>query len=131
MIDVSVYKQGNYPIGVKKIKDTVKQTLESQGVVSDSQVEIAIVGQKKMAELIKEFYQEDKDLYAHPVLSFPASETQGQFVFPPDGKIHLGEVVVSYPLALEITKKENRLIDEVVLELVEHGMLHLLGIHHN
>ncbi|KKS80772.1 MAG: seg [Candidatus Woesebacteria bacterium GW2011_GWC1_43_10b] len=131
MIDVSVYKQGNYPIGVKKIKDTVKQTLESQGVVSDSQVEIAIVGQKKMAELIKEFYQEDKDLYAHPVLSFPASETQGQFVFPPDGKIHLGEVVVSYPLALEITKKENRLIDEVVSELVEHGMLHLLGIHHN
>jgi len=131
MIDVSVYKQGNYPIGVKKIKDTVKQTLESQGVVSDSQVEIAIVGQKKMAELIKEFYQEDKDLHAHPVLSFPASETQGQFVFPPDGKIHLGEVVVSYPLALEITKKENRLIDEVVLELVEHGMLHLLGIHHN
>lgn len=131
MIDISVYKQGNYPIGVKKIKDTVKQTLESQGVVSDSQVEIAIVGQKKMAELIKEFYQEDKDLYAHPVLSFPASETQGQFVFPPDGKIHLGEVVVSYPLALEITKKENRLIDEVVSELVEHGMLHLLGIHHN
>ena len=131
MIDISVYKQGNYPIGVKKIKDTVKQTLESQGVVSDSQVEIAIVGQKKMAELIKEFYREDKDLYAHPVLSFPASETQGQFVFPPDGKIHLGEVVVSYPLALEITKKENRLIDEVVSELVEHGMLHLLGIHHN
>ena len=27
-------------------------------------------------------------------------------------------------------KKENKLIDEKVYELIEHGALHLMGMHH-
>ena len=73
-------------------------------------------------------YLKDKKL--HNVLSFVPSEVKGGFVYPPDGKIHLGEIIVCYPQAVREAGEENVLIDDRVYELIEHGALHLLGIHH-
>jgi probable rRNA maturation factor len=127
MVKVSVTKQSNYPVGVAVIKKKLAAFLLKQGIVSDAEVSVALVGEKKMLELGKQ-YLKDKDL--HNVLSFTPNEVKGQFVFPPDKLIHLGEIVVCYPKAVEESKVENVLIDERVYELVEHGALHLLGIHH-
>jgi probable rRNA maturation factor len=129
MILINVYNQSRFPVKVNKIKKTIQQTLEKQGIVSDSQVSVALVSDEKMAELVKEYYKEKKT-QAHPVLSFPANEITKPFVFPPDGKMHLGEIVVAYPWAVEKARKEGKLIDEVVCELAEHGALHLVGVHH-
>lgn len=127
MIKVSISKQSNYPVKVTVIKKKIAHFLEKQGIVSDSEISIAIVGEKRMMELGKT-YLKDKKL--HNVLSFTPSEVKGNFVYPPDGTIHLGEIVVCYPEAVREAKEENVLIDERVYELIEHGALHLLGIHH-
>ncbi len=127
MISVSVYKQSNYPVSSKKVKDVVKKTLIENGIVSDTNVDIAIVGREKMDELNKKYYKDE--VYEHPIFTFPEVQSE-DFNFPPDDKIHLGQIVISYPMALETAKEKNKLIDEVVCELVEHGSLHLLGIHH-
>jgi rRNA maturation RNase YbeY len=73
-------------------------------------------------------YLKDKKL--HNVLSFVPGEVKKNFVYPPDGIIHLGEIIVCYPVAVMESGVENVLIDQRVYELVEHGALHLLGIHH-
>ena len=127
MIQVFVTKQSNYPVAAAPIKKKLSAFFVSQGIVSDADVSVAIVSEAKMMDLGK-VYLKDKKL--HNVLSFTPSETKGNFVYPPDGKIHLGEIVVCYPKAVEESKDENVLIDERVYELVEHGAMHLLGIHH-
>jgi probable rRNA maturation factor len=109
------------------IKKKLADFLAKNGIVSDAEVSVAIVGEKKMMELGKE-YLNDKLL--HNVLSFTPNEVKGSFVYPPDKLIHLGEIVVCFPLAREEAKTENVLIADHVYDLIEHGALHLLGIHH-
>lgn len=127
MIKVSVSKQSNYAVGATAIKKRLSAFLAKQGIVSDAEVSVAIVGAAKMLEIGSK-YLKDKKL--HNVLSFTPSETKVDFVFPPDRIIHLGEIIICYPLAVKESGEENVLINDRVCELVEHGALHLLGIHH-
>lgn len=126
MIRVSVTKQSNYPVGVANIKKKLADFLSKSGIVSSAEVSVAIVGEAKMKELGQR-YLKDKKL--HNVLSFTPSEVKG-FVYPPDGTLYLGEIVICYQKAVEEAKAENVLIDEKVYELIEHGAQHLMGIHH-
>lgn len=127
MVKVSVVKQSNYPVGTAKIKKKLVGFLVKSGIVSDAEVSVVLVGEKKMMEVVNKYM---KDRKLHNVLSFTPAEAKGKFVYPPDGKIHLGEIVVCYPQALREAKQANILIDDRVYELVEHGANHLLGIHH-
>jgi len=127
MIKVLVSKQSNYPVNVPVVKKKFAGFLAKNGIVSDADVSVAIVGEKKMLEIGAK-YLKDKKL--HNVLSFVPGEVKKNFVYPPDGIIHLGEIIVCYPVAVMESGVENVLIDQRVYELVEHGALHLLGIHH-
>ena len=127
MVNVSVSKQSNYPVGATVIKRRLSAFLAKQGIVSPAEVSVAIVGENKMIQIGKKYLKDGK---LHNVLSFTPNEVKENFVFPPDGIIHLGEIVVCYPLAVKEAGEENVLTLERVCELVEHGALHLLGIHH-
>jgi len=127
MIKVLITKQSNYPVKIAPIKKKLAEFLVKNGIVSDADVNIEIVGEKKMMDIGKKYL---KDKRLHNVLSFVPSEVKGGFVYPPDGKIHLGEIIVCYPTAVKESGEENILIDERVYELIEHGTMHLLGIHH-
>ena len=127
MISVSVFKGGNFPVNTKKLKEVVTNTLEANGIVSDCVVDVAIVGEKKMEELNEKYYKDE--VYMHPVFTFPDNEGP-DFNFPPDSKLHLGQIVISYPMAVESANEKNKMIDDVIGELAEHSCFHLLGIHH-
>ena len=126
MIKVFVTKQSNYPVNATEIKKKLAAFFQKSGIVSDAEVSVAIVGEAKMLEIGKKFLKDGK---LHNVLSFTPTEAKG-FVFPPDGVIHLGEIVVCYPEAVREAGIENVLTKVKVYELVEHGAMHLLGIHH-
>lgn len=123
MTEVLVYKQSAYPVSSKKIKDTVKETLAKNGVVSDCEVSVALVNGPKIDELAGE--------PDHPVLAYANDEIKEPFVFPKKNIIYLGEIIVSYEAALHESQKSGKLLDEAVTELVEHATLHLIGIHHD
>jgi probable rRNA maturation factor len=127
MIRVLVTKQLNYPAKTAPIKKKLAEFLAKNGIVSDADVFIAIVGEAKMLSVGTKYL---KDRKLHNVLSFVPGEVKGGFVYPPDGKIHLGEIIVCYPQAVREAKEENVLIDERVYELIEHGAGHLLGYNH-
>lgn len=127
MVKVSIVKQGNYPVKVPSIKKKLASFFESHGIVSKAEVSVAIVGEAKMMDLVDKYLKDGK---LHNVLSFTPDEIKGAFVFPPDGVVYLGEIVVCFPVALKEAMRENVLIDQKVYELIEHGGLHLLGIHH-
>ena len=127
MVKVSFSKQSNYAVSAAPIKKKLANFFVKMGIVSDAEVSIAIVGEKRMMELGRK-YLKDKKL--HNVLSFTPTETKVNFIYPPGGTIYLGEIIVCYQEALREAKDENVLTDEKVYELIEHGAMHLLGIHH-
>lgn len=127
MIKVNVSKQSNFPVKSSLIKKRLREFLTKEGIVSDCVVSVAIMGKAKMLEIGKKHL---KSKVLHSVLSFTESELKGSFVYPPDGKIYLGEIIICYPKVVEEVKEESVLIDERACELVEHGALHLLGKHH-
>lgn len=129
MIKVNVTKQSNYPISSVGIKKRLREYFENKGIASDSDVNVAIVGESKMIE-IAESYLGEHGKPPHNVLSFLPEESKKKFVFPPDGVIHLGEIIICYPVAFEEAKIERKFVEDKVFELVEHGALHLLGEHH-
>lgn len=127
MIKVFVTKQSNYPVKVAAIKNKLADFFTKSGIVSDAEVSVAIVGDKKMTEVGKKYLNDKK---IHNVLSFVPEEEKGEFVYPPGEPINLGEIVVCYPLAVKESVEENVLIEERIYELIEHGAMHLMGIHH-
>lgn len=127
MVKVTITKQSNYPVKNSAIKKQLAKFFADNGIVSDAEVSVAIVGEKKMMEIGKKYLKDGK---LHNVLSFVPEEEKGGFVYPPESPINLGEIIVCYPLAVKESVVENVLIEKRVYELVEHGGLHLMGIHH-
>lgn len=127
MIKVDILKQSNYPVNATRLKKKLADFFVKKGIVSNAQVSVAIIGEKQILDISKKYL---KDNVAHNVLSFTPDEAKGRFIYPPDGTLYLGEILVCYPLVFEEAKTENKLIEDKVYELIEHGAKHLLGEHH-
>ena len=128
MVKVLVSKQSSFGLDTAKLKKALSDFFVQKGIVSKAEVEVAIVGEKPMFNLAKTYLGEKNTL--HNVLSFTPEETQGRFINPPDGIIHLGEIVICYPKVQEEAGLEGVMIDEKIIELACHGAEHLMGIHH-
>jgi probable rRNA maturation factor len=60
----------------------------------------------------------------------PQQSTDSDFVSPPDNITHLGEVIISYPQAVEQAKEQGHSTEQELALLIIHGILHLLGYDH-
>lgn len=127
MIKIYVKKQTNYPIKASEIKNNLKDFFKKQGIVSDAQVSVALVGEKKMLEISKKYLKDNK---VHNVLSFTHEGSKGEFVYPPGERIDLGEIIVCYPKAIEEAQSESKKVADKINELIRHAGMHLMGIHH-
>ncbi len=128
MIKINIKKQSNYPISSLNLKRKLTEFLTQKGLVSDTVVDVAIVGEKAMLNLAKEYLKEDNVL--HNVLTFSEADVLGQFEYPNSKYGRLGEIVLCYKKVFDEAREENKLIDEKAYELIEHGARHLLGEHH-
>ncbi|HRN96141.1 MAG TPA: rRNA maturation RNase YbeY [Candidatus Levybacteria bacterium] len=122
---IQIYVESRYKLDRKRIKQTVEHVLKQKGITGPTEVSIAIVGSRKMRTLNNTYRNIDK---ATNVLSF--SQMEGEATVMPDSTLILGDVIVCYPVAVEDAARDNMLVDRKISELVEHGLLHLLGEHH-
>ena len=93
------------------------------GLVEDGDLSLVINDQAFIRELNKKFLGIDQST---DVLSFPAGE-----IDPDTGKLYLGDVIISYPDALQQSENGNHSIISELELLVVHGVLHLIGYDHN
>lgn len=124
-VEVLLFVESRYKVNRRRIRKIVTDTLKKNGVKGAVEVSIAIVGDRKMRELSKKYKGEDK---TRNILSFPLSE--GEPTVMPTDKLRLGDIVISYPVLILESAKEEELVDDRMDMLVEHGLNHLLGLHH-
>lgn len=112
------------------MKDHLEECLKELKVDYDVEISVTIIGDRKMRELNLKYRKKDKTTN---VLSFPAAENIEKIAFPIEstsGRKFLGDILISYPAALREAQEENKMVDIKFFELLEHGLLHLLGFHH-
>jgi probable rRNA maturation factor len=125
-LKLEVKADSRYRFDRKKIRAGVMKVLGQQGIKQPVELSLLVVGERKIRELEKKFFGEDK---VTDVLSFPQME--GQNIPGEEKTLTLGDVVVCYPQAKRQALKFNRLLDDEIEFLTCHGVLHLLGVHHD
>lgn len=136
MINIIVNSDPRYNVNKLAIKTAVFQALQRHRISGKVELGINIVGDRKMHELNRKYRGVDSTT---DILSFALEDiSPGSlqhiprigFVAAPDKWLRLGDIVVSYPQALEDASMDGISVDEEIRALVEHGVEHLLGIHH-
>lgn len=126
-LDLNIAADSRYSFDRKMVKAALLKTLEEQGMFNGVvKISLSVVGDRKIRELELKYFKEDK---VTDVLSFPLQEGEEM---PDDfDGINLGDIVVCYPQAKRQAMQWNRIVDEEIEFLACHGLLHLLGIHHD
>ncbi len=122
---VPIFVESRYKINRKKIKQVVENVLSKNQITGSVEVSVAVVGDRKMRELSRKYKGEDK---TRNILSF--SQTEGGDLKNPTDVLRLGDIVLSFPQVIKDASRDEMLVDDKVGQLVEHGLMHLLGLHH-
>jgi probable rRNA maturation factor len=103
--------------GLKKIALKILELVEQ----SQAELSVALVNNAKIRELNATFRKKDQPT---DVLSFPAGKEL------PKGVRLLGDVVISVEKARKQAKEKGRTLNEEMVTLLIHGVVHLLGYDH-
>jgi rRNA maturation RNase YbeY len=119
----------SFEIPVEDLKERICATVKKHRTEGAYDVTVILADDDTMVRLAEEFLDEEDTL--HDVLSFPYSETKPGFRQEQEIENNLlGEIAISYTKASEEAKEMEKDPVTWILELAEHGTLHLLGIHH-
>jgi len=104
----------------RKLKRIAQKVLE---IVEQGQSELCLVlvGNAEIRKLNAKFRKKD---YPTDVLSFPAGDRL------PEGEPILGDVVISVEKAKAQSRERRRTLNEEMVTLLIHGIVHLLGYDH-
>lgn len=136
MVNIIIASDPRYSINKAAIQAAVLNVLRRQRVSGRIEIEVTVVGDRKMHELNKKYRGIDQTT---DLLSFALEDPHPKslrhlprmgFVSAPDKILRLGSIVISYAQAVEDAALDGISMEEEISFLVEHGTNHLLGIHH-
>ena len=129
-ISVPIFVESRYKINRKRIKLAISKIISKNEIAVLVEISVAIVGDRKMRSLSKKYKGEDK---TRSILSF--SQTEGPELKMPSNStakdvLRLGDIVLSYPQVIQEASRDEMFVDDKVDQLIEHGLMHLLGLQH-
>lgn len=129
MIEINLFVGSRYPVNRKKVREAAKVLLKEHGI-DHAQIDVSIVGTRKIKELNESKLKHKGDT---DVLSFPQHDRGELNDFPlPEGiPPHLGDIVISFPKAVTTAKRYGKMVDDQICFYLEHGLMHLMGYHHD
>lgn len=129
MIITNLFVGSRYPVDRKKIRQKVKEVLE-KNKIEKAQIDVSIVGNRKIKELNESKLKHEGTT---DVLSFPqhGKDQLEDFPLPNEIPPHLGDVVICFPEAVKTAKRYGKMVDDQICFYLEHGLMHLLGYHHD
>ena len=114
---------------VSWLRSVAGEALKAEGADKRAELSLIITGQEKIHELNKAYLGEDRptDVLSFAMLTGPDRKA---FVTAPDGKKHLGEVIISYSQVVIQAEEHGHAVERELSVLIIHGVLHLLGYDH-
>jgi probable rRNA maturation factor len=125
-IDVLIDEDLEGGLEVGWLKNIAEQVLIAQGTDFSAEMGLVITSQERVKQLNRDYLGRDEptDVLAFSML--PGAD-HSPFVTPPDGVLHLGEVIISYPQAVIQAGEHGHSVKKEIAVLIIHGVLHLLG----
>ncbi len=115
-----VRRYGGKGVPSRKLKPVALRILQLTGQ-EQSDLTIGLIGNAEMRRLNAKFRNKD---YPTDVLSFPAKQNL-------PGATHLlGDVIISLDKARQQARERSRSLQEELVTLLVHGVVHLLGYDH-
>lgn len=112
---VTIITSSRYRINRTRLKGTVERVL-LENTASSKHLNLVFIGKTKMKSISSTYKNEDVAL---PVLSFPIRDNSN-----PEQEF-IGEVFICYPQAILLAAERNKRVDDLMTELVEHGVRNL------
>lgn len=137
MVNIIVSSDPRYKVNKMAIRSAVVSVLQKNNITGKVEIGVNVVGSRKMHELNRKYrgINSPTDILSFaledPNPSFLQHIPRVGFVSAPDSWLRLGDIVISYPQVVEDASLEGTTVDEEITALVEHGVNHLLGIHHD
>ena len=107
-----------------RLREAAQAAFESVGEKHTGELTLVITDDAHIQTLNRQYRALDAPT---DVLSFSATEGTPKFAAAPPAAGYLGDVIISYPRALEQAGAYAHPEEEELLLLVVHGVLHLLG----
>lgn len=138
MLKVRIHTDSRYPVNREVIKRAIFAVFKKNDADNlNGEVSVAVVGLRKMRWLCQKYKTSDQihDVLAFGFLNLSDSSDRDiagsrGFISPPDGILHLGDIVICWPQVLVAAREDNVMVDHMIANLAGHGAEHLLGKHH-
>ena len=114
---INIISSSRYKINRKRIKIFEQEVFEKEQIDLNYSLNVVFVGKNKM-KVFTEKYKNEKETL--PVLSFKYDEDIGE------KEVLLGEVIICFPLVILLAAERNKRVDEMINELVKHGIKNLI-----
>ncbi|HEY41600.1 MAG TPA: rRNA maturation RNase YbeY [Dehalococcoidia bacterium] len=114
------------------LQSVAEQVLVAENAAPETELGLVITDQERIQELnlVHLGIDAPTDVLAFPMTPEEDSDMP-EFVTPPDGAVHLGEVIISFPQAFMQADEHRHSVKKEVAILIIHGVLHLLGYDHD
>ena len=111
-------------------KKIARHALNTEGVALPYEMSLVFTDSETVQQLNRDYRGVDEPTDVLAFYMLPQKEADSSFALPPDGVLHLGEVIISYPQAVEQAKEQGHSVEQELALLIIHGILHLLGYDH-
>ena len=136
-INVLIDEDFRESLEVGWLQSVAEQVLVAQDAGLKAELGLVITNQERVQQLNRSYRGKDEptDVLSFSMLPEPLvtgePEASSPFAQPPDGVLHLGEVIISYPQAVRQAEEHRHSVRREIAILVIHGILHLLGYDHD
>lgn len=132
-IDVLIEEGVETCIPGDEIHTMVEDVLKAAEISSNVELGVVLTTPDNIRTLNKKYLGKDEptDIISFPLIPVTEGAKPPYFLGAPDGKLHLGEMVICYDQAVKQAGERKHSIEQELTELVIHGVLHLLGHDHH
>jgi probable rRNA maturation factor len=129
-IDIHVEEEFRGVVDEGWVRRIAQIVLKDERVAPPYEVSLVFTDSETVKQLNRDYrgVDETTDVLAFHML--PQKEADYSFALPPDGVTRLGEVIISYPQAVEQAREQGHPPERELALLIIHGILHLLGYDH-
>ena len=129
-IDIHIEEKFRGVVDQGWARKIAQAVLKAEKVAPPCEVSLVFTDSETVRKLNRDYRGVDEPTDVLAFYMLPQKEADSSFALPPDGVTRLGEVLISYPKAVEQAKEQGHSPARELALLIIHGILHLLGYDH-